>query len=271
MHYKHIMIELYCKKDKGECDLFPEGVNHNCIVKKCKNILLTPCPNEIAYADENGIVSSWIGFGGDMDFSCDDESRNKLIYRWKEICESKMNSALEQYLSENDLNTEAFRKSMNEWDIFPDEGVGEFKILDPFEKVYAYLINNNIEFNIEKNIRSGISLNTGDMRISFDKEKLIFAISVFRNFKGKINNTIGIGSTLKDVEIHLGKYIDGMNIHCPTYELANIKGVEFKLSNDVIYDDIIYNYTAEWDESAIPIAQITVWNSRTWDSQVSKG
>ena len=100
MHYKHIMLEVYCNKDKGDCDLFSNGVNYHCIINNCKDIKFAPCPNEFSYTDENGIASTWIGFGGDMDFSQDDDQRRKLISKWETICKNKIDNAYERYMSE---------------------------------------------------------------------------------------------------------------------------------------------------------------------------
>lgn len=100
MHYKHIMLEVYCNKDKGDCNLFPCGVNHCCFINGCKDMKFAICPNEFAYTDENGIASTWIGFGGDMDFSQDDDQHSKLITKWKVICEKQINNAYEQYMSD---------------------------------------------------------------------------------------------------------------------------------------------------------------------------
>lgn len=100
MHYKHIVLEVYCNKDKGQCSLFPSGVNHRCFDNNCKEIKFTPCSNEIAYTDENGIASAWVGFGGDMDHSQNDNQRRELTDKWKSICERKIDESYEQYMSD---------------------------------------------------------------------------------------------------------------------------------------------------------------------------
>ncbi len=100
MHYKHIMIETYCIKNIGDCNLFPDGVNCRCFDLNCKDLRFTPCANEFAYTDENGIATTWIGFGGDMDLSCNDFQRSELLCKWEEICKIQIENAYNQYMSE---------------------------------------------------------------------------------------------------------------------------------------------------------------------------
>lgn len=100
MHYKHIMLEAYCNKDIGRCDLFPNGINICCFEKNCREMKFIPCPNEIAYTDENGIAPAWIGFGGDMDLSQNDEQRSELITKWETICKNKIDEAYTQYMTD---------------------------------------------------------------------------------------------------------------------------------------------------------------------------
>lgn len=102
MHYKHIMLEVYCDKDKGECDLFPGGVNFRCLDLKCEKLSFAPCPDEFAYTDENGIASAWIGFGGDMDNSRNDEQRSKLTDKWAGICKDHIETAYKKYMTEKE-------------------------------------------------------------------------------------------------------------------------------------------------------------------------
>ena len=151
------------------------------------------------------------------------------------------------------------------WDILPNVGIGQFHILDRWDKVIDYLKAQNIEYFVKKN-RTYYSIVTNNIRVSFNKNQQIFAISVFNNFQGKINGCVGLGSTLKDVKDCLGEYVDGLNPVYPTYELAVTKGVEFKLSDDSSYDDI--NDDIEWDETAVPIVEITVWNDQIWLNQI---
>lgn len=155
---------------------------------------------------------------------------------------------------------------INNWEIYPNVGVENFSILDEYDKVIEFLKSNNINYSIEKN-RVFYSLNTGNIRVAFDKNKQIFAISVFNNFRGKIHNLIGLGSTLQDVKEKLGEYTEGFNEIYPTYELKKFKGVEFKLSDEDKYDDI--NDIFEWNETVVPIVEITVWNEETWAKQTT--
>lgn len=111
---------------------------------------------------------------------------------------------------------------INSWEIFPNVGVGKFFILDKYDKIIEFLKNKNINYSIEKN-RVFYSLKTESVKVAFDKNKQVFAISVFNNFKGKINNLIGLGSTLQDVKEKLGEYTEGFNEVYPTYELKKLR------------------------------------------------
>lgn len=154
------------------------------------------------------------------------------------------------------------KKTIDYWDIIPNIGVGEFKILDKYDKIIDYLNRHNISYCIEPNI-VWYSVKTNNMNIAFDKRKHIFAISVFNDFKGKINNLIGLNSTLVNVKDNLGEYCYGFNKIYPIYELKGVRGVDFELSDDEKYNDM----DSEWDETIIPIVKITVWNHSMWKKQ----
>lgn len=155
---------------------------------------------------------------------------------------------------------------IDSWDILPNTGVGFFHIHDNWQKIVDFMNLYTIPYSIVKN-RVFCSVKTDNMIIAFDKNKQVYAITVFNCFGGKVNYSIGIGSTLSDVKKELGEYKDGMNAIYPTYELTLIPGIEFKLSDDDIYDSID---DIMWDESQIPIAEITVWDDKTWNCQVNQ-
>lgn len=69
-------------------------------------------------------------------------------------------------------------------------------------------------------------------------------IGVEKDFKGKYENIIGLGSTLNDLKQYIGDYIQIYD----TYELKDIKGICFEL------EDI-----DEWDELKAPIDHIYVF------------
>ncbi len=154
---------------------------------------------------------------------------------------------------------------INSWDITPSIGVGNFHIHDSYDSIVLFLKKHNVNYLIN-NCSGNVFVIAENIKISFDKNNKVFAISVFKNFKGKINNCIGLGSTLNDVKKKLGEYIDGLNECYPTYELKLIKGVEFKLSDDDIYDNP--NDDFNWNETEIPIVKITIWDDLTWAEQV---
>ncbi len=113
MGYKHLLLEVYCGfdncKDKGfdEPSFCKHGVNnpgYHCFDNDCKFKSYTQCPNEFAYVGEFGEVideNSYIGFGGEMDLTNDnDYSRRKMLDLWETICKKKINEAYEEYMLE---------------------------------------------------------------------------------------------------------------------------------------------------------------------------
>ncbi|ACD24110.1 hypothetical protein FDE76_07190 [Clostridium botulinum] len=101
MKMKHVLLEMYCSlKSDNEKPTYCEGVGHICIHNKCEYMGCTYCPNEIAYANEHGVVEDeldFVGFGGDMNGN-DDNKTKELIEKWNKICRKKIDEAYEEYM-----------------------------------------------------------------------------------------------------------------------------------------------------------------------------
>ncbi|MDY4544179.1 MAG: hypothetical protein SPE00_02525 [Bacilli bacterium] len=107
MKIKHLLIECFCdydSKDKNSICFTGNKINIDCLKHNCVHFMYTKCPNEIAYANEEGVVekeTDFIGFGDEMEKE-NVKDKKILINKWKEICREKINEAYEQYI--NDLN-----------------------------------------------------------------------------------------------------------------------------------------------------------------------
>ena len=127
---------------------------------------------------------------------------------------------------------------------------------EKFCNLYGY--NDKSE---ENSIRFKITLENFSVWFTSDK-KIINEIIVFGDFKGKFKNTIGIGSTLTDVEKYIGDYYEPYEI-VPTYALKDCDGICFELLDiDALTDDYIeYDYDAI--EKLLPIEYITIFKGKS--------
>lgn len=103
MKMKHVVLEMYCFiENENNKPRFCEGIGHMCIQNSCEHMGSTYCPNEIAYANDKGIVEAinhWIGFGGDMESDDDNiEERAILLDEWKRISIQKIDEAYDEYM-----------------------------------------------------------------------------------------------------------------------------------------------------------------------------
>lgn len=105
MKMKHILLECFCdcedKNEKLPCYERNGQLGIYCFQCGCKYLSYTKCPNEIAYANEEGVVENEldsVGFGGDMDGNDDNETK-VLIDKWHEICRKKIDEAYEEYMN----------------------------------------------------------------------------------------------------------------------------------------------------------------------------
>lgn len=102
MRMKHILVEGYCDKDNpsniNPCNENNKELGIHCL--SCKNFSYTICPNEIAYANEDGVVENledFVGFGLEMDVN-DEKEHNQMISKWHSICKTKIAEAYNEYM-----------------------------------------------------------------------------------------------------------------------------------------------------------------------------
>ena len=81
-----------------------------------------------------------------------------------------------------------------------------------------------------------------------DDSKKITQITVSAGYEGKFLKTIGIGSTMRDVQSIAGDYYEDEDV----YKLKNHKGICFELG-DTNEDD-------SWDELDAPIEYISIYS-----------
>ena len=77
---------------------------------------------------------------------------------------------------------------------------------------------------------------------------VIMQITVYGDFKGTFNDTIGIGSSLADVKEYIGDIKTGEYDIVPTYELRDISGICFELKDE-----------DNCDEYKVPIDAISIY------------
>lgn len=126
--------------------------------------------------------------------------------------------------------------------IVPAVGIGNIKL----GMTKAELTDKIGESFKEKKLGIGCRLDIENAAFWTGEDGRVWQIGVRGDFKGKFRDTIGIGSTLRDVEKYIGNYAPVYY----TYELEGIKGICFEL------EDID---TKPWDERTAPIEWIFVY------------
>ena len=96
----------------------------------------------------------------------------------------------------------------------------------------------------EQSLEIGSIIEIENAKFWIASDDKVDQIGVEKDFKGKYENIIGLGSTLNDLKQYIGDYIQVYD----TYELRNIKGICFELED---IDD--------WDELKAPIDHIYVF------------
>ena len=100
----------------------------------------------------------------------------------------------------------------------------------------------------EQSLEIGSIIEIENAKFWIASDDKVDQIGVEKDFKGKYENIIGLGSTLNDLKQYIGDYIQVYD----TYELRNIKGICFELED---IDD--------WDELKAPIDHIYVFRVKT--------
>lgn len=127
--------------------------------------------------------------------------------------------------------------------VSPAMGISEI-LLNMTRKELIGIIGSDFS---ERKIETGAILEIENAGFWLDKNNLIDQIGVWSDFKGKLHDVIGIGSTLSDVEKYIGKWKSVF----PTYEIEELPGICFELGDLDELDD--------WDELIAPIERIYVF------------
>ncbi len=128
--------------------------------------------------------------------------------------------------------------------IIPGIGISNIELGITKQELLEIIGHNYQEQSLE--IGSIIEIENAKFWIASDDK--VDQIGVEKDFKGKYENIIGLGSTLNDLKQYIGDYIQVYD----TYELRNIKGICFELED---IDD--------WDELKAPIDHIYVFRVKT--------
>ncbi len=124
--------------------------------------------------------------------------------------------------------------------IIPGVGISNIKLGITKEKLLEFIGENYQEQPLE--IGSLIVIENAKFWIADDGK--VDQIGVEKDFGGKYEEIIGLGSTLNDLKRYIGDYVQVYD----TYELKDIKGICFELED---IDD--------WDELKAPIDHIYVF------------
>ncbi len=128
--------------------------------------------------------------------------------------------------------------------IIPEVGISNIKLGISREELL-----NIIGCSYEERVREDDSIiKVENAKFWIASDGKVDQIGVEKDFHGKYENIIGIGSTMLDVKKYFGDYV---NIYC-TYEIKNIDGMCFELEDVKDYED-------EWDELTAPIEFIYVY------------
>lgn len=115
--------------------------------------------------------------------------------------------------------------------IIPGVGIGNFK-LNLTKQQLLEMIGGDFKERFREN-DSVIEIENAKFWIASDGK--VDQIGVEKDFKGKYEGVIGLGSTLSDVKAKIGKYIQVYD----TYELEEKKGICFELEDIEAWDPLI--------------------------------
>lgn len=130
--------------------------------------------------------------------------------------------------------------------IIPGNRVGEYKLGMTYHKLIKTIQLENIAYK-KIVLPTCIKIVTKNM-VFLLVNNVIMQITVYGDFKGTFNDTIGIGSSLADVKEYIGDIKTGEYDIVPTYELRDISGICFELKDE-----------DNCDEYKVPIDAISIY------------
>lgn len=107
--------------------------------------------------------------------------------------------------------------------IYPGKGISNVHLGMTYRQICAMFPNENL---IDQTYATKV-VKLDNAKLWFDKEDILYQITVFGSFLGKMAGTIGIGSTLKDIKRNGGQYSDEFGV----YILKEHKGICFELED----------------------------------------
>lgn len=130
---------------------------------------------------------------------------------------------------------------INDKEIIPNYGIGNIILGMTYLDFTKISKNDTIKHLTE----IGAIITLENAKLWFNKNNILYQIMVFGDFGGKYKNSIGIGSTLKDVEDRVGNYEEDGDV----YILTDYPGICFELMD---VDD--------WEERTAPIEMISIYS-----------
>ena len=130
--------------------------------------------------------------------------------------------------------------------IIPGESVGKYKLGMTYHKLIKTIQLENIAYK-KIVLPTCIKIVTKNM-VFLLVNNVIMQITVYGDYKGTFNDTIGIGSSLADVKEYIGDIKTGEYDIVPTYELRDISGICFELKDE-----------DNCDEYKVPIDAISIY------------
>lgn len=124
--------------------------------------------------------------------------------------------------------------------IIPGAGIGNVRLGISREELLK-IIGEDFQ---ERSLETGSIITIENANIWIADDGKVDQIGVEKEFGGKYEEVIGLGSTLQDVRQYIGDYVEVYD----TYELKGVKGICFEL------EDI-----DEWNELKAPIDHIYVF------------
>ena len=136
---------------------------------------------------------------------------------------------------------------IREGDVIPGKSISHFVLGMTYETISEML---NYDYSVCKNTSIGFyDLTTENAKFYFNKDNRLYQIGVTIGFTSKLDNCIGIGSTMTDVKKKYGGYSEEYDV----YLIHGVKGICFELGDMDEIDD--------WDELMAPIEWIFVYDS----------
>lgn len=136
---------------------------------------------------------------------------------------------------------------MRDGEIIPGKRIGDIELGISKEELLHMIEGQYTEVDLYGSFR----IENGNVKYWINEEGKLDQIGVGEGFIGKLQDKIGIGSTLQDVQANMGEYDDSDELFC-TYRIKGIEGFCFELKD-------VESCEEEWDELTAPIEYMYVF------------